>query len=415
MRVSIHTLGTRGDVQPYVALALGLVDHGHVVQIVAPLQFADFVEGYGVRFVGLPGDFLALLNTPEGKVALAGGQGFSAGYRLLRRVRPLMRDLLDNEWMSVQAFEPDLILYHPKSIASPHMAEAIGRPCLLATPVPGFTPTSAFPTPLLPFASLGPLNWISHMLAIRGGDMLFAKQISEWRVASLKLAAGSRATPGPIATIYAYSRHVLPPPHDWPDTVLVSGYWFLDDEDWRPTQRLVDFLQAGEQPLYVGFGSMPGLDAHRLTSIIVEALHKTGRRAILATGGGAISAESASGHVHVLSEAPHHKLFPLVSGVIHHGGAGTTSAALRAGKPMVICPFFGDQPFWGRRIAELGLGSRPLEQRSLTADRLADAIVAISQPGIRARAEEYGNRIRQEDGLATAVRFIETMAAKAAA
>lgn len=412
MRVSIHTLGTRGDVQPYVALALGLVDHGHTVQIVAPLQFAEFVGAHGLAFVGLTGDFLALLNTPEGKVALAGGQGFSAGCRLLRRVRPLMRQLLDNEWDAVNAFRPDLILYHPKSIASPHMAEAIGRPCILATPVPGFTPTSAFPTPLLPFTSLGPLNRMSHLLAIRGADLLFSKQISEWRRATLGLPGASRAIPGPAATIYAYSRHVLPPPPDWPDNVLVSGYWFLDSGGWKPPPALLDFLEAGEQPVYVGFGSMPGLEPERLTSTVLQALAKVGKRAIMAIGGGAVSVDEAAGAVFVISEAPHEALLPLVSGTVHHGGAGTTAASLRAGKPMVICPFFGDQPFWGRRIAELGLGPKPVEQRTLTADQLARSLNVISDPLVRERASAFGVKIREENGVVNAVEFIERIVSR---
>ena len=158
MRVAIQTLGTRGDVQPYVALARGLVGRGHDVQISAPVQFEAMIRGHGIACAPLPGEFLALMNTPEGKAAIAGGRGFSSGLRLLKHVRPLMRRLLDAEWAAIRAFAPDVIVYHPKSIASPHVAEALALPFILASPLPGFSATSAFPSPLLPFASLGPLN-----------------------------------------------------------------------------------------------------------------------------------------------------------------------------------------------------------------------------------------------------------------
>ncbi len=123
------------------------------------------------------GDFLTLLNSPEGQNAVAKGRGFSAGFRLLKHVKPIMESLLEAEWNFVRDFRPDLIVYHPKSLASLHMAEALRIPAILASPIPGFTPTSEFPSPLLPFRSLGPLNKMSHRLAIRGADILFARPL----------------------------------------------------------------------------------------------------------------------------------------------------------------------------------------------------------------------------------------------
>ena len=260
MRVAIETLGTRGDVQPYIALALGLSKSGHDVQLAAPVQFSDMVRERGVAFVPLPGEFLEFMDTPEGKAAIAGGRGFSAGFKLLKHVRPMMRALFDAEWAAVRAFAPDAIIYHPKSIASPHMAEKLGVPAFLASPLPGFTPTAAFPSPMLPFSSLGPLNRVSHSLAIHGAGLLFGRLIREWRSASLGLD-GTRGQRQPAGTLYAYSPHVVPKPADWGEDVLVSGYWFLGSDEWRPDAELSAFLDAGEPPVYVGFGSMPGIDA----------------------------------------------------------------------------------------------------------------------------------------------------------
>lgn len=410
MRIAIHTLGTRGDVQPYLALALGLEAAGHDVRLAAPEQFTGLAEAHRVAFSPLPGDFLALLDTAEGKAAIAGGRGFSAGFQLLGQVRPLMRRLLDAEWQAARDFSPDILVHHPKSLAGPHLGEALDRPTILASPLPGFTATGAFPSPLLPFSSLGPLNRASHALAIHGGRMLFGRSLRKWRHESLGLPGGLRCS-SRAGTLYAYSRHVVPVPADWGEDVLVGGYWFLDEPDWRPDLELAHFLASGEAPVYVGFGSMPGIDPERLTAMIGEALARCGRRGVLATGGGAIASNGAlAPHLFRIGQAPHAQLLPLMEAAMHHGGAGTTAAALRAGIPSIICPFFGDQPFWGRRIAELGAGPPPLDRQRLSVDKLAEAFATALQPAIRARAADLGRNIRNEDGIAAAIDFVERRA-----
>ncbi len=407
MRISIQTLGTRGDVQPFIALALGLLRRGHEVQLAAPAQLASLVESRGVRCAPLPGEFLDMLDTPEGKAAVAGGATFSAGLKLLGHVRPLMRRLLDEEWAAVRAFEPDLVLHHPKSLAAPHIAERLSLPRILASPLPGFTPTSAFPSPLVPFASLGPFNKASHALAARGGELLFGGVLREWRESSLGLRARPSVRVSPVATLYAYSPRVVPVPPDWGDDVVVTGYWFLDEEAWQPPDELAAFLAAGARPIYVGFGSMPGIDPKKLATDVVAALAKTGNRGVLSTGAGALALDDVPPHVHVVSgSVPHDRLFRSVSATILHGGAGTTAASLRAGVPTIVCPFFGDQPFWARRVEALGVG-KALDRKRLSADALAAAIEAASTSQMRARAEELGAEIRREDGVAAAVACIE--------
>jgi UDP:flavonoid glycosyltransferase YjiC (YdhE family) len=402
-----QTLGTRGDVQPYIALALGLIARGHDVQIAAPEQHETLVTERGVPYAALPGEFLALIDGPEGKAALAGGEGFGAGFKLLKYVRPMMRRLLDQEWRAIEAFGADLIIYHPKSIAAPHIAEKLSLPSILASPLPGFTPTKAFPSPLLPFTSLGPLNRASHSLAVHGAKVLFGKLLREWRASSLGLT-GSRGR-APIGTIYAYSPNVLPKPADWGPDVLVSGYWFLDSPTWQMPADLEAFLGAGTPPIYIGFGSMPGIDSDRLTAIAVEALDRSGNRGVLATGGGALAAVRTAHHVHFISGAPHDRLFPHMKATIHHGGAGTTGASLRAGKPMAICPFFGDQPFWARRVAALGAGPAPLSRKSLTVEALVLAMRAMTNPEMQSRTSALAAAIAKENGVDDAVDFIERL------
>jgi len=407
MRIAINTLGTRGDVQPYIALAIALTNAGHTVQIAAPVQFADMIQAHGLNYAALPGEFLALLDTPEGKVALAGGEGLTAGLKLLKHVRPLMRTLLDAEWQANGSFRPDLIVCHPKSIASPHIAEKLKCKCMLASPLPGFTPTSVFPSPLLPFRSLGPFNRASHLIATRGASLLFGKLIKSWRAETLGLSRSRQSNVRTSATIYGYSRHVLPVPADWGDDVLVSGYWFLDSSGWSLPEALKAFLDAGDPPIYVGFGSMPGVDADRMTNTIIEALALCEKRGLLATGGGALRLSDPPSHIHQIDHAPHDVLLPHVAATIHHGGAGTTAASLRAGKPMTICPFFGDQPFWARRMQELGVAPAALDRKKFIVERLVSAIEAMDSKAMRDRAAALGASIRNEDGCSRAVAFIE--------
>jgi UDP:flavonoid glycosyltransferase YjiC (YdhE family) len=287
------------------------------------------------------------------------------------------------------------------------MAEKLGCPVILASPLPGFTPTAAFPSPLLPFRSLGPFNRTSHFLATKGAHLLFGKLLKHWRTSVLGLSRQSTGQTHSAGTIYAYSKHAVPVPPDWGSDVLVSGYWFLDSGDWTPPASLSAFLEAGEPPIFIGFGSMPGIDPQHMASVMTDALTQCGKRGLLATGGGALQAANLPEHVHALSQAPHDRVFPFVSAVIHHGGAGTTGAALRAGKPMTICPFFGDQPFWARRMAEIGVAPRSLDRRKLSVAAVAASINAMANATMRERANALGQRIRQEDGTTAAVRFIE--------
>ena len=413
MRIGIHTLGTRGDVQPYLALALGLKAAGHEVQIAAPTQFEAFIGARGIPFAHLPGEFLELLETPEARGAMAGGPGFSAGFRLLKQFRPICRRLLTAEWEAAKHFEPETVIYHPKAIGAPHIAEKLGCQSILASPSPGYTPTKAFASPLLPFRSAGPLNRTTHSVMASSGDVLFRSMISEWRATELNLPSRPTRSLKPHATLYAYSARVVPVPDDWPANLEVTGYWFLDDATgWQPGESLSAFLSEGEPPIYVGFGSIPGIDPVKLTALVLEALSKTGKRGILATGGGPLQPNTRINSAYLIDAAPHDKLLSHVSACVHHGGAGTTAAALRAGKPSVTCPFFGDQPFWARRLHELGAGPAPLNRKILSSDTLAAAIVEATQDSrILSQSAVLGMMLNAESGVENAVTFINAMSA----
>jgi UDP:flavonoid glycosyltransferase YjiC (YdhE family) len=214
----------------------------------------------------------------------------------------------------------------------------------------------------------------------------------------------------PTPILMAISPHVFPPPPDWPARNHVTGYWFLDESPgWEPPAALVRFLEDGPAPVCIGFGSVVTSDAARLGRVALEALARSGLRGVLLGGWSGIGGdEDISGHVLRLESAPHGWLFPRMAAVVHHGGAGTTAAGLRAGAPGILTPFSSDQPFWASRIEALGVGPRPIPIHRLTADNLAEAMrLAVSDESIRARAADLGAKIRAEDGVARAVEIIE--------
>jgi UDP:flavonoid glycosyltransferase YjiC (YdhE family) len=352
----------------------------------------------------LRGDYLGAAQDPEKGVSTSPNP-----LKLIKMYSEMVGDTLLDEWSSVQG--ADVFIYNPSAFGSYHIAEKLGVPSYAAFPAPMYSPTSAFPSPFLPFANLGPLNKFSHRFFAKMGPSIYRKPITEWRRDILKLPPikdGTLLNGKPVTTLYAYSSVVVPVPDDWDDSSMVTGYWFLDSlSDWKPPQDLVAFLQDGPPPVYVGFGSMFMNGGKQKTEIVLEALQRSGQRGILATGWGGLTAENTSENVFVIDSIPHDWLFPHVSCVVHHGGAGTTGSSLRAGKPTVVCPFVGDQPFWGRRVAALGAGPAPISQWKLTAENLAKAIhTAVENAGMRQRSESLGEAIRAEDGVGMAVEYI---------
>jgi UDP:flavonoid glycosyltransferase YjiC (YdhE family) len=210
---------------------------------------------------------------------------------------------------------------------------------------------------------------------------------------------------------------VIPKPPDWDDRIHVTGYWFLDPaDDWAPPSALLEFLQADPPPIYVGFGSMSSRKPEETADLILLALVRAKQRAIILSGWGGLHKADLPDTVFMVDSIPFSWLFPRVAAVVHHGGAGTTSAGLRAGVPSIVIPFFGDQPFWGQRVAELGVGPAPIPRRRLTVERLAQAIQeAVTDQTMRQRAAHLGSRIQAEDGIARAVAVVQQTEKRGAA
>lgn len=420
MKLFIVTMGSRGDVQPYVALGKGLIAAGHEVMVCAPATFEAFIIGHGLQYGYMDDEILALIDTDAGRDALEGSAGL-AGWlktyaKLARQVKPMQARMLRDAGQAAARFQPDLVIYHPKAMAGPHLAEKHGVPRLMSVPLPIFTPTAVFPSMVFPALKLGGwYNRLTYTLSVKLAWMQYRGTVNSWREKALGLPPAPRsfnemtlANGQPTPTIYPYSEHVVPRPADWPETTISPGYWFLEQADsWQPPAALAAFLAAGPPPVYVGFGSMAGKDPARKAQVAVEALEQAGQRGLLATGWGGLDAASLPETVFKIEAAPHDWLFERVTAVVHHGGAGTTAAGLRAGKPTIICPFMGDQPFWGWRVAELGVGADPIPQKKLNAANLAAAIRQVTgDPGIRQRSGALGEKIRAEDGVGRAIEFI---------
>jgi UDP:flavonoid glycosyltransferase YjiC (YdhE family) len=413
MKIDVVTVGSRGDVQPYVALGLGLQCAGHTVKIITDPLFESFICRQGLDFAPIRADPRQALQDDVRKI---GGNPFLLARWIERQFNPLARSFMED--LLAASTGTDAILYSVLAFAATHVASARKIPALPVYLHP-VNPTRYFSSPgsagfpaWLPFR--GQLNWWSF----RSSNLVFfwivRKTIDQCRREVLglppvpwKVYASLDTAKSPL--IYGYSPHVIPKPPDWGDWLHVTGYWFLEQTaGWQPPAALLDFLQAGPPPVYIGFGSMLEWKVAHFTRLVVDALQNLGLRAILHEGWGELGAGDLPDNLFGVQNVPHDWLFPQMAALVHHGGAGTTAAGLRAGVPAVIVPFFADQPFWGERLRQLGVGPAPIPRRKLTAENLTLALrQAVSDPALRQRAAELGQQIRLEAGVDNAVRLIE--------
>ncbi|HEY3684714.1 MAG TPA: glycosyltransferase [Streptosporangiaceae bacterium] len=422
MRILILTHGTRGDVQPYAGLAWALRAAGHDALLAGPAGLASVAEPYGIPYAPLDDGPNTLMDAPEIRAAVEtnyrGLRGKAIAMTVVRRTRPLLARVLEDMAAAADGgfggSGPDLVVHHA-GMPGQHIAEKFGVPAVPACLQPVWVPTGSFPNPMLPVRLPRALNRASY-LSIRLTVRTMAGVTDRWRTGTLGLPRRRgrhdilHAPDGAATTVLqAFSRHVLPAPLDYPPTVHTTGFWHLPaPPGWTPPPDLAAFLAAGPPPIYLGFGSMAGTDPGRIGRIAAEAVRRAGVRAVVATGWGGIDAAAFPDGVHVLDQAPHAWLFPRMAAIVHHGGSGTTAAALASGRPQVVCPFVADQPFWARRTHAAGVAPEPRPQCHLTPDGLAGAIRQVRTDDVmRRRATELGERIRAEDGAATAVRVLE--------
>nr|WP_221473996.1 glycosyltransferase [Planomonospora venezuelensis] len=417
--------GSRGDTQPCVALGAGLVARGHRVAVVAAGRYGGLVEEAGrygaaaggtgrpatrgtLEFSPIGVDPLRIVESEEGQAWLRSGPaGFVRGFR--RIVEPLAERLVTE--VDAACADADLVLSPALGGFGHHLSERYGMPYALLHFQPS-EPTRAFPNPLVPLRTLGPWgNRASYALVEGVSGLLLGRMVDRLRGRVLELGPMRggmfrRARADRVPVLCGVSPSVVTRPADWPGHVHLTGYWGLDRR-WSPPTELEAFLEAGPPPVYVGFGSMVPADPAATARTVVAALRAAGVRGVLQglPYGGTDGPPGSGGadDMFVIGDADHAWLFPRTAAVVHHGGAGTTGTALRAGVPGVVCPFFSDQPFWGARVAALGAGPAPLPVRRLTAEDLAGRVAqAVRDSGMRAAAARLGERLRAEDGVARA-------------
>ena len=408
--------GTRGDAQPAIALGKALREQGHHVRLLASANFKEWIESHGLEAAAATVDVQDVMSAEGGQDWVEKGTNPLAQLRIMKKL--LDRDgwqMIADAWQASQGAEA-IISSFTSDVYAVSLAEKLGARHISVPPQPGLFATRDGRV-LLNAPLPGRINWFNYLfgkvVVENGGWQLYGGIADRFRQEVLGLPAQSgrenTAARYRMLVVHGYSHHVVPHPADWPENFHTSGYLFLDDtRAWEPPTELVEFLDAGAPPVGIGFGSMTGRNPQRVMDLVLEAIRLSGRRAVLLSGWAGAVPDTLPPTIFHLPAAPHSWLFPRLAAVVHHGGAGTTGAGLHAGIPNVIIPHMADQPFWGRRIADLGVGPKPLPRPKLTARALAERIqTATKDESMKLRAAAIGELIRAEDGIGRAVAIID--------
>jgi sterol 3beta-glucosyltransferase len=413
--ISLLAAGTLGDVRPFVALGLGLAASGTAVRLVAPAQFEPLAARAGLAFAPLPVNPSDLLAASPAALTLREGPlaGLAATWRFLQEAQPIVARMLAAAWETCR--KSRAIVVALPTMWGLDIAEALEVPPVIA-PLQPLARTRFAPSVVLPLGrSLGPsANLLTQRLVELSLRCPWRGPLRRWRQHMLRLTPGgdplAQAYTEGVPFVHGYSPWVAPPPPDWPPHHVAVGYWQLAEQE-LPPEKLRAFVERGEPPVYIGFGSMGAGDPRADARLALDALTLAGRRGVIV--GGEETARLAAGRADVLvvPQAPHDWLLPRVAAAVHHGGAGTTGASLRAGAPTIVVPFAADQFFWGRRVAALGVGPPMIPRRALSPERLAEALqTATETPMFQRRAAALGELLRQERGVERAMAIIRAYA-----
>lgn len=412
LRAAILAPGSRGDVQPYVAIGQALKALGRDCTIVTTLDHQELVRAHGLDVATLPLNVAAELLRVETNRSIEGG-GVISSFRQFAAIAKRAAGSLARVGLEASRGADVIVTNFSTALVADGISKKLGLPVLQAFNVP-ITPTSAFPGALFPGLDFGGRSRrLSHRLT-RAALWLTARSSANEACVEVLGAPPAPWLPGahvgllPGPVLYGFSEAVLSRPTDWARDAQVTGFWFVEEpSSFVPPADLARFLDEGPPPVAVGFGSMSTEDPEEVSAMVLEAARAARVRLVLLSGWAGLQPGLLSEDVIALSGVPHSWLYPRCRAVVHHGGAGTTAAAWRAGVPAVVVPFHGDQPFWASRVKKLGTGPAAPSRQRLTARRLADAIaIAVNDDALRGRAKEIGGLIRAEQGAARAAAAI---------
>jgi sterol 3beta-glucosyltransferase len=415
MRIAVIATGSRGDIQPFIALCATLCARGHDAYLVSVGEYSDLAAQHGVALRPFSVDLRAELARPEAQRMFADGGNPLALLRWMRDTGLRYGRQLAMEGRELTADAELIVATGMSDQFGSVLAEYRCVPVIHAFLQPALW-SRDYPSA---FHAVVPLpGWLNRLEQQFGVQAIWHVQrplVQEAR-RILGMPKAPWFSPAPKALhagepfLLAFSRRLVPPAREWPRNVCVSGYLFLDGpDDWIPPPALTQFLDGGPPPVYFGFGSMSLNDSRETTETVLGAIERTGCRAIVGAGWGGLGTSVAlPANVLAIDSVPHNWLFPKMAAAVHHGGAGTAGAAARAGIPSVIVPFLMDQFFWGWRLNKLGVAPKPLPHAKISAEKLSHAVTeALTNRKLRERAAELGAAVRAEDGLTVAAEFIE--------
>ncbi|TGB00741.1 glycosyltransferase [Halobacillus salinus] len=415
MKVSIVTLGSRGDVQPYVALGKALLKNGHEVSICTGETFKRFIESNGIAFYPATADLMELLESEEGREVFNGGarKVFQMMKYSKQVVAPAYRKSMDDFLEASRG--ADLIIYHPKALGAVDIASFLGIPCVCMPPVPIMYPITEFPNlAVAAERNLGPFfNRLTYKV-VPFTEKPFMKEINDFRNTSLSLPKRKAGTltyevdGRDIPIVYPISPYLFEDVTSWNDRVFLTGFFYLDIEDEQLDEELESFLQKGKKPVVISFSSMPLKDPVAFKEKLLRSLEKTGDRAVILTGTSGLEFNESEG-ILAVEKAPHRLLFQRAKGIVHHGGVGTMAEALFSGVPQLVMPFNVDQPFWAHRLYQKGITPKPLREKEASDSDLATVFRAMEDERLIRQAQEAKAKIEKEDGLAAAVSYLERL------
>lgn len=399
--ITIICAGSRGDFQPYVALAQRLKILGEEVRISGFSQFENFVRGYGIDYVPIEVDYEELGVDP--KMLKQAGSADNPLKMILtfNKMKKYGAQIAKQTYDSLEGSE--LIVYHPGCVIGYFAAQEMNIPSVLATPFP-MNKTEEYLS-VVTYGKARPTNinkkisykMIQGMLWLASSNTV--KQ--HWKERFGRVPKNFKSPYEKISkdhiAMVSCSNFVFPRPKDWDKNIYQSGYWFVEEnKEYKPSKELEAFINNGEKPVYIGFGSVFDSDEKdKIVRIIIDALKKCGKRGIISGMG---KVDNLPDNIISVDGIPHTWLFEKVSVVCHHGGAGTTAAGFRTGVPSVIIPFSNDQFAWAHRAFDLGVGAKPIYKKDLTSDKLAEGINYALNKDIIERAEMLSKNIALEDG-----------------